>query len=120
MSENGFSWVTSPEVFIEGWIKHESLIREQSKLMMQYYSDRITAWMRTNATWQDQTGDARRDLRAEVVVDGDQIQIHLLHAGSPEDVALELAHAGRYSILAPAMDFWAPKIMESMKQMMSG
>jgi hypothetical protein len=70
----------------------------------------IARWMQTNAPWNDQTGNARRDLFSEVVEASRDLVVLLLSHG-PDiyyGVYLEFKFAGRDSILAPALDHWAP------------
>lgn len=79
------------------------------------HSKKIEAWMRANAPWTDQTGDARRELRAEVLdITGKAVLILLRH-GVDYGVYLETMQAGRFAILGPALDTWAPVIWRDLQ-----
>ena len=62
----------------------------------------ILAQMQREASWQDRTGDARRELKATVEVNGAQVSLYLAH-GAPWGKWLELAHGGRYAIIGPTI-----------------
>ncbi len=79
------------------------------------FSKKIEEWMRANAVWTDRTGDARRELRAEVIdITGKAVLILLRH-GVEYGLWLEVSNAGRFSILAPALDVWAPIIWRDLQ-----
>lgn len=67
-----------------------------------------------DAPWTDRTGNARRTLAGVCMSDGDDIYVGL--AGymsySPK---LELGYGGRYAILQPVVESYAPDIIETVK-----
>ena len=69
---------------------------------------RAQAWMRTNATWTDQTGNARNGLFAQVQTATNQVAIVLYHS-VPYGIWLEVRWSGRYAIINPAIQYWGPK-----------
>lgn len=73
-------------------------------------SKKIEAWMRANAPWTDRTGDARKELRAEVIDITGKAALILLRHGVDYGLWLEVANAGKYAILGRALDTWAPII----------
>jgi hypothetical protein len=73
-------------------------------------AQRIQEWMQANAPWTDRTGDARAALRAEVIDVTGHAALILLRHGVSYSVFLETIQAGRFSILMPALDHWAPII----------
>lgn len=79
------------------------------------YSKKIEEWMRANAPWTDQTGDARRELRAEVLdITGKAVLILLRH-GVDYGVYLETVAGGSYAILGRTLDTWAPVIWRDLQ-----
>lgn len=72
---------------------------------------RIERWMKANAPWTNRTGDARARLSAWVVRFAAGVTIVLAH-GVDYGKWLEIAHAGRFAIVAPAVRFWTPIFMQ--------
>lgn len=68
---------------------------------------RIVNWMKANAPWTNRTGNARARLSGWVVRMATGVTIVLAH-GVDYGRWLELAHAGRFAIVAPAVRFWCP------------
>lgn len=58
--------------------------------------------MKAEAPWQDRTGNARRELHAGVLEDGQRFTLRARH-GVPYGIHLETAHQGRYQILQPVL-----------------
>lgn len=107
----GIRWNFSPARLFEwlGDIRRRQIERGVMRVA-ERYSVEIEAWMKANATWQDRTGDARRELRAEIIdVSGKAVTILLRH-GVDYGLWLEVANGGRYAILTRALDHWAPMI----------
>lgn len=67
----------------------------------------IENWMKQTAAWRDRTGDARATLFAEVQQLARYTAIVIGH-GVPYGFWLETVKQGRYSILRPALDKYAP------------
>jgi hypothetical protein len=79
----------------------------------------ITAWMRENAPWTDQTGDARASLRAEMnSLPHEFAQEILLHYADDSVFYawyLETKNAGKYQIILPTMDRFAAEMLERIR-----
>lgn len=72
----------------------------------------VEAWMRNNAPWQDQTGNARSGLTARAeVVDGGTIARLVCSHTVPYGIWLEVRWSGRYQIIAPAVQRFGPEAM---------
>lgn len=85
-------------------------IRDAVRQLVNRYAPEIQAWMMQNAPWQDQSGLARQTLSAEVNdLASDALEIVMSH-GMSYGVYLELAHGGRWAIIGPAIDHFAPRI----------
>lgn len=79
----------------------------------------MQSWMQSNAPWTDRTGDARASLFATVYDDGGTIiQIRIGH-GVDYGVWLEIAHGGRWAIIAPTVDHFAPIIGRDIQRMVN-
>lgn len=83
-------------------------------------ADEIRAWMRENAPWTDRTGEARAGLDTEVIhVIARAVFIVLYHRVS-YGIYLEFARAARYRILAPALDYFVPRIIAQLQAELGG
>jgi hypothetical protein len=106
-----FVWEQSPEdafgalfdTYIEG-------VHQAVKLLCIARQPEIEAWMKSNASWTDRTGNARQGLNVTVEDLSDAIIIRLSH-GVDYGWYLETRFAGAYSIIAPAVDYWFARIM---------
>lgn len=77
----------------------------------------IENWMKTDAPWQDQTGNARNGLFARAYIEADEIGIVLGHSVS-YGIWLEVRWSGRYAIIQPAIDHWGPQVMRDFSRLM--
>lgn len=80
--------------------------------------DEVEAWLKTNAPWQDRTGEARANLYSDIEQVVRQSVTLLMSHGPhiPYSVFLEHGFRGRYSVLRPALDYWQPVIFEGVRQ----
>lgn len=107
---------------VDLWIKSittqaEALLNDYLTELVNKYASVIEDYMKTHALWQDQTGLARRSLRADVeILVGNSYSIILDHG---EDVYygvwLELKYAGRYAIIQPTLDTFYPQVINELK-----
>lgn len=69
------------------------------------------SYMRSNARWNDQTGNARNGLRAKHV--GEAMVSHrlVLYHTMPYGIWLEVRWSGRYAIIAPSIQQLGPDLM---------
>jgi hypothetical protein len=118
--EAGFEWLVPPEqAFGELAEAYLNYLREALNVVMQTRANDILAWMKDNAPWQDQTGNARRTLFTQVIQGLTDVTILLSH-GMYYGFWLEVKWAGRYSIISPALDHWAPIIMQDLQKLVRG
>lgn len=118
---SGIIWETSPEaVFprgVEEWLQS---INEAVYQLMLFRAPQISSWMRLNASWQDRTGNARQSLYAEVERALFEITVWIAYGAAIDyAVYLEFAHAGKYSILSPALDYWIPILWNDVKALLA-
>ena len=74
------------------------------------------SWMRVNATWTDRTSNARNGLGAKSVVSTNKVAVVLYHT-VPYGIWLEVRWDGRYAVIEPAINEFAPKMMSLLSRM---
>jgi hypothetical protein len=114
-----FSWQLTPE---QTWPrltkrKIDAIIADIVQLMGDLAPE-AEAWMKANHPWQNQTGAAEAGLHAERVYTPEQFAGIMLSHGEdvPHAIWLEVANRGRFSILAPALDHFAPRIVKGVRE----
>jgi len=120
MVQPGFHWEKTPEEALgELGDAYASAIHRGVKAIVDRWAPEIENWMKQNAPWTDRTGNARQTLHTEVeeVVD-EMVEIIMAH-GVYYGIYLELCNAGRYAIINPALDHFAPKIWQDVRRMLS-
>jgi hypothetical protein len=115
-----FSWqVTPTQAFVPGVTAYVEAIRRGVRAIADRYAPEIEAWMKANAVWEDKTGNARQTLNADAEnVTLDMVQIILAH-GVDYGIYLELANAGRFAIIGPALDHFGPLIWADVQAMLA-
>lgn len=78
--------------------------------LVEYMVPRTEAYMRLNAPWQDQTGNARNGLRAEAVHEIGSHGIDVFHS-VPYGIWLEVRFEGRYQIILPTVKTMGQELM---------
>lgn len=116
---SGFFWNVSPQQAAAEWAAQLERKRAMIRAKMEQRSVEIEEWMKQNASWEDQTGNARRMLTAVVIATGDTFAVQVSH-GVPYGADLEFQHAGAYAILGPAIDHWMPILWEDIRQIVNG
>lgn len=80
--------------------------------IMVYHAGRAVAYAKRNATWTDQTGNARNGLFSRAERDRPKYRIILGHS-VPYGVWLEVRFSGRYGIIRPTIDIEGREVMRS-------
>ena len=80
----------------------------------------IEAYMKTNAPWQNRTGQARATLKAEVLDVTGRAAFILLTYGVDYSLYLETMQGGRFAIIGPTLDVFAPRIMRDLQIELAG
>lgn len=115
----GFKWEVPPDaVFPQMAAQYTQAIFQSGRRVAYDRAEDIEAWCKANAPWQDRTGDARERLHATVEETGPIGTIVIAH-GVEYGIWLEIAHQGRYAIIAPAIDYWGPVVMRDLQNMMN-
>lgn len=74
------------------------------------------AWMKINARWNDQTGNARNGLGAQAFANSKGVRIVLYHQ-VPYGIWLETRWDGRYAVVAPATQKFALELMDMVSRL---
>lgn len=77
----------------------------------------VENYMKLNAPWTDQTGNARNGLAARAYRAQDEVGIVLFHQ-VPYGVWLEVRWSGAYSIINPTIEVMSPKVMQRMERIL--
>lgn len=85
--------------------------------VMEYNANEAQSYMRTNAPWQDQTGNARQGLFAQAGKDGPHHFIVLYHT-MPYGIFLEISHDAQYAIIEPTIQSQGPKVMSDIRDVL--
>lgn len=92
-------------------------VRQAVRAVADYWAPVIEAYAKDNAAWTDRTGNARQSLHAFVEqLSRDSVALYLAH-GVEYGKWLELAHAGRYAIILPALQAHYGPIGEMLRGM---
>jgi hypothetical protein len=84
---------------------------------MRFYAPQVESAAKTNAPWQDRTGNARSGLIARAESSGDSYAIILAHQ-VPYGIWLEVRWAGRYAIIMPTIQAYGPKVMSTLRNVL--
>jgi hypothetical protein len=107
----------SDDGLMDGLNNGAKRLNDQVELILNRFAPEIENWMKSNASWTDQTGAARNGLAARYYNEQDSRGIILYHQ-VPYGIWLEVRFSGRYGIIVPAMEEWGPRVMEGMRGMM--
>lgn len=93
---------------------HQKLRQAADKL-----KDEMVAYAQENAPWEDRTGDARRELQGAVVwQDEENFTIFLGHGAEIYyGIWLEVRWGGKYAIIVPTIQHFAPLVGERIRTM---
>lgn len=115
----GFVWRVPPE---RAWgdlaNAYAQSLRDGIYQLAQHYEPLIQGWMQENAAWEDRTSNARQTLSAEVERLAEAAVEILMAHGMDYGIFLELAHGGRWAIIGPAVDEFAPRIWADVVEML--
>lgn len=87
-----------------------------AKVVLNTLCGTIQAYAQRNASWEDQTGNARQGLTCKPKITKTQLQIILYHK-MEYGYWLELAHQRRYKILEESLQAHVGEFIESIKEL---
>lgn len=112
-NDMGFSVDTS--AVMEGFDKLNNNVKKVVKGRVEDYAVKLENYMKTNAPWEDRTGEARRGLTAEITFEGEgKFRITLGHTVS-YGIYLEYREfsvKGRLSILEPTLNNFSNELVK--------
>lgn len=111
-------WTTPPSVVKTGVTRWGQNLIAMLRALVDYYRQAIEDWAKQNAPWTDRTGHARQSLVATSTVEkqgGATVGTITLASGAEYGIWLELAHAGKWGIIANALKEFADKIMAAIQ-----
>lgn len=116
----GLQWDVPPEQALGVvYDEYRNRIRMVVEQLLRSYQPRIEAWMKENASWTDRTANARQSLYADVQRLGQDTFDLIMDHGMDYGRFLEFSNAGRYAIIAPAVDVFAPQIFDDLQSILS-
>lgn len=86
----------------------EASLVEQTYAAMEHVAQEAEDYARSNAPWEDRTGDARAGLHADVESEGGVITLTLSH-DVDYGIFLELIENGKFAIIMPTLEIYGPK-----------
>lgn len=113
-------WDVHPDTLARNIKKYGDRVMPAVLAIAKYIAAKSQNEMRTNAPWEDRTGNARSGLfsvaeqmSAELVV------IYLSHGHTIEyGAALELSRGGKYAIIVPTMEKMYPEIKRMLDKLL--
>lgn len=82
--------------------------------IVQQMVDKVEAYAKDNAPWEDDTGEARRGLTARYSFSGGHHTISLYHMVD-YGIWLEIKNSGEYAIILPTIEVMGPRIMREIQ-----
>jgi len=79
--------------------------------LLEELAQEVQNYAQTNAPWEDQSGEARRGLTAEVVDGGMFHNAIVLYHTVDYGIWLEVRWNGRYAIIMPTVEHFGPLVM---------
>lgn len=119
---SGFQWDVPPDLAFPQLVeRYTRTIMLAGRRVANKRAQDATAWMQENAPWTDRTGAARSGLHVDVLESpGVLAELVFSHGDDvPYAVWLEIANGGRYAIIAPAIDYWGPKLMNDIQRIVN-
>lgn len=93
---------------------YEQQIRNMVYQIVLSYQPRCEVWMKQNASWEDQTGNARQGLYAVASALANAVILDMDHS-MWYGFFLEYKNAGKFAVIAPAVDHFFPQIMQDIQ-----
>lgn len=93
----------------------DKAVNDAVMTVLEYQAPRVETYMKQNAPWTDQTGNARQGLRAEAYDLGGEQKGIILYGQVPYQIWLEVKHSGEYAIIVPTIQVMGPEVMKSLE-----
>jgi len=86
--------------------------------VLRFHQPQIAARAKTNAPWEDQTGNARNGLNARVDIILPYVFALTLFGSVKYQIWLEVRFAGKYAIIMPTVRSYAPLVLASFTKLL--
>lgn len=117
--KSGFQWINDPVTAFRGLVDRYILgIKKSALETLVSKQAEMEDWMKSTASWQDRTGNARTGLRVEIQQTMDSFTVIFVHSVYYGQY-LEYDFGGKYAILNPAMQFWTPILMKEIQEVIN-
>jgi hypothetical protein len=120
MIQASFQWQVTPgqafEQLVENYTKTVFLT---GRRVAEARAAEMENWAKANAPWQDRTGNARAGLNSFVKDSPGVVAEIVIQHGVDYGVWLEIAHGGRFAIIAKTIDTYGPLLMRDMQRIMN-
>lgn len=111
----GFTWQAKPtDVFPKMVRDYEQILMFAAYQLLIAKAPQVQNWMKAHAPWTDRTGNARQSIYARVYRGPHSATLEFGHLMA-YSIYLEVKNAGRFAIVAPTVDHFAPEIMNDLK-----
>lgn len=94
------------------------VVKEASDLLLEV-AQRSLEYAKSNAPWEDRTGDARRGLDVGVEADGAMLYMQLFHTVD-YGLWLEIIQSGSFAIIMPTLQNYSLPLLEQMQLALGG
>jgi len=112
--------VAGQEAVVAAFLSEHNRRMAASQALLKSYAAEIGNHMRSNASWEDRTSNARDSLEALTEFTDDVLEIIAKGGGPPDYVQyLELSHAGKYAIVRPTMEVYSGRIYQDLVRIWS-
>ena len=118
----GIVWDIEPDdMLVQVAVQYAEDLHNAIWQLCQLYAAEIEAWMKTgkNAPWEDQTTNARQGLYAKAEEELDSYMQIVIDHTMTYGVNLEFDYGGRYAVIAPALDMFAPKLWADIQSLVA-
>jgi hypothetical protein len=112
-----FAWDVSPSNIKVNMERYGGEVKQKVKAVGDRLATKMESEARTNASWEDRTGNARSGLRAFAVEDSTSVTVFLTHKMS-YGKHLELARGGKYAIIGPTLRANIPVAQQMLKDVL--
>lgn len=89
-------------------------VEAATAVLVERMAEKVEAYAKENAPWEDDTGQARRGLTAKYSFNGGHHTISLYHTVD-YGIWLEIKNSGEYAIILPTIEVMGPRIMREIQ-----
>lgn len=93
-------------------------VKSAPQLALEYWGPILVLHAQQTARWRDRTGDARRGISYEVVLEDNLVTLNLFHTVS-YGIWLEIRWQGRFAVIGPTVILYQDQIMADLPRFVS-